>query len=43
MSAGGADNMQFFITDLLEVIPNSKKVIVFLIEIMRGKQEQRHF
>lgn len=29
MSAGGADNMQFFITDLLEVIPNSKKVIVF--------------
>lgn len=43
MSAGGADNMQFFITDLLEVIPNSKKVIVFLIEIMGGKQEQRHF
>lgn len=29
MSAGGADNMQFFITDLLEVVPNSKKVIVF--------------
>lgn len=29
MSAGGADNMQFFITDLLEVIPNSKKIIVF--------------
>ena len=29
MSAGGADNMQFFITDLLEVIPNNKKVVVF--------------
>lgn len=29
MSAGGADNMQFFITDLLEVIPNNKKIIVF--------------
>lgn len=29
MSAGGADNMQFFITDLLEVIPSNKKIIVF--------------
>ena len=29
MSAGGADNMQFFITDLLEVIPKNKKVVVF--------------
>lgn len=29
MSAGGADNVQFFITDLLEVIPNNKKVVVF--------------
>ena len=29
MSAGGADNMQFFITDLLEVIPDNKKVVVF--------------
>ncbi len=29
MSSGGADNMQFFITDLLEVIPNNKKVVVF--------------
>jgi len=28
MSAGGADNMQFFIADLLEVVPNSKKVVV---------------
>lgn len=28
MSAGGADNMQFFIADLLEVVPKSKKVVV---------------
>lgn len=28
MSAGGADNMQFFIADLLEVVPNNKKVVV---------------
>ena len=38
MSAGGADNMQFFITDLLEVIPNNKKIIVFFDRDDEGKK-----
>ena len=38
MSAGGADNMQFFITDLLEVIPNNKKVIVFFDRDNEGQK-----
>ena len=38
MSAGGADNMQFFITDLLEVIPNNKKVVVFFDRDNEGQK-----
>lgn len=38
MSAGGADNMQFFIADLLEAIPNSKKVIVFFDRDNEGQK-----
>lgn len=37
MSAGGANNMQFFITDLLEVIPSNKKIIVFFDRDNEGK------
>ena len=38
MSAGGADNMQFFIADLLEVIPNRKKVVVFFDRDNEGQK-----
>lgn len=38
MSAGGADNMQFFITDLIEVIPNNKKVVVFFDRDNEGQK-----
>lgn len=38
MSAGGADNMQFFITDLLEVIPDNKKVVVFFDRDNEGQK-----
>ena len=43
MSAGGADNMQFFITDLLEVIPSNKKIIVFFDRDDEGQKGQRRF
>lgn len=38
MSAGGADNMQFFITDLMEVIPETKKIIVFFDRDNEGQK-----
>ncbi len=38
MNAGGANNMQFFITDLLEVIPNGKKVVVFFDRDNEGQK-----
>ena len=38
MSAGGADNMKFFITDLLEVISRSKKIVVFFDRDDEGKK-----
>lgn len=38
ISAGGADNMQFFIADLLEVIPANKKVVVFFDRDDEGKK-----
>lgn len=38
MSAGGADNMQFFITDLMEVIPETKNIIVFFDRDNEGQK-----
>ena len=38
MSGGGADNIQFFIRDLLSMISSSKKVIVFFDRDSEGKK-----
>lgn len=38
MSAGGADNMKFFINDLLEIIPQQKKIVVFFDRDDEGKK-----
>lgn len=38
MSAGGADNMKFFINDLLEIIHQQKKIVVFFDRDDEGKK-----